>query len=131
MPAGETRSISFTNYTSQANNWSNFAIVLRKADLAEYAVVRADNYGWGAGYDENASLVHNGTQGDWAAWLADMNGAKVTVYVTNCGNGTADIQAVMKGTSGTSYAQYYLGINKLDMNDLNFALTIEGGHLVF
>ena len=131
VPAGETRSISFTNYTSQANNWSNFAIVLRKADLAEYAVVRADNYGWGAGYDGNASLVHNGTQGDWATWLADMNGAKVTVYVTNCGNGTADIQAVMKGTSGTSYAQYYLGINKLDMNDLNFALTIEGGHLVF
>lgn len=131
VPAGETRSISFTNYTSQANNWSNFAIVLRKADLAEYAVVRADNYGWGAGYDGNASLVHNGTQGDWAAWLADMNGAKVTVYVTNCGNGTADIQAIMKGTSGTSYAQYYLGINKLDMNDLNFALTIEGGHLVF
>ena len=34
-------------------------------------------------------------------------------------------------TSGTSYAQYYLGINKVDMNDLNFALTIEGGHLVF
>ena len=94
-------------------------------------MVRADNYGWGAGYDGNASLVHNGTQGDWAAWLADMNGAKVTVYVTNCGNGTADIQAIMKGTSGTSYAQCYLGINKLDMNDLNFALTIEGGHLVF
>ena len=67
----------------------------------------------------------------WATWLADMNGAKVTVYVTNCGNGTTDIQAVMEGTSGTSYAQYYLGINKVDMNDLNFALTIEGGHLVF
>ena len=131
VPIGETKSISFTNYTSLANNWSNFAVVLRKADLAEYAVVRADNYGWGAGYDGNASLVHNGTQGDWATWLADMNGAKVTVYVTNCGNGTTDIQAVMKGTSGTSYAQYYLGINKVDMNDLNFALTIEGGHLVF
>ena len=124
VPTGETKSISFTNYTSLANNWSNFAVVLRKADLAEYAVVRADNYG-------NASLVHNGTQGDWATWLADMNGAKVTVYVTNCGNGTTDIQAVMEGTSGTSYAQYYLGINKVDMNDLNFALTIEGGHLVF
>ena len=31
--------------------------------------------------------------------FADMNGAKVTVYVTNCGNGTADIQAIMEGTS--------------------------------
>lgn len=131
VPAGQTKSISFTNYSSMASNWSNFAVILRKADLAEYAVVRADNFGWGAGYDGNASLVHNGTQGDWAAWLADMNGAKVTVYVTNCGNGTADIQAVMEGTSGATYGQYYLGINNVDMNDLNFALTIEGGHLVF
>lgn len=131
VPAGATKSISFTNYSSMATNWSNFAVILRKADLAEYAVVRADNFGWGAGYDGNASLVHNGTQGDWAAWLADMNGAKVTVYVTNCGNGTADIQAVMEGTSGATYGQYYLGINTVDMNDLNFALTIEGGHLVF
>lgn len=131
VPAGATKSISFTNYSSMASNWSNFAVILRKADLAEYAVVRADNFGWGAGYDGNASLVHNGTQGDWAAWLADMNGAKVTVYVTNCGNGTADIQAVMEGTSGATYGQYYLGINTVDMNDLNFALTIEGGHLVF
>lgn len=131
VPAGETKSVSFTNYSSLANNWSNFAVILRKADLAEYAVVRADNFGWGAGYDGNAGLVHNGTQGDWAAWLADMNGAKVTVYVTNCGNGTADIQAVMEGTSGTVYTQYYLGINNVDMNDLNFALTIEGGHIVF
>lgn len=131
VPAGQTKSISFTNYSSMATNWSNFAVILRKADLAEYAVVRADNFGWGAGYDGNASLVHNGTQGDWAAWLADMDGAKVTVYVTNCGNGTADIQAVMEGTSGATYGQYYLGINTVDMNDLNFALTIEGGHLVF
>lgn len=133
VPAGETKSISFTNYTNMDNNWSNFAVILRKADQdqTEYAVVRADNFGWGAGYDGNASLVQNGTQGDWAAWLADMNGAKVTVYVTNCGNGTADIQAVMEGTSGATYAQYYLGINTVDMNDLNFALTIEGGHLVF
>lgn len=132
VPAGETKSISFTNYTNMDNNWSNFAVILRKADQeTEYAVVRADNFGWGTGYDGNASLVQNGTQGDWAAWLADMNGAKVTVYVTNCGNGTADIQAVMEGTSGATYAQYYLGINTVDMNDLNFALTIEGGHLVF
>ncbi|MCD7925899.1 MAG: bacterial Ig-like domain-containing protein [Bacteroides sp.] len=131
VPAGETKSISFTNYSSMANNWSNFAVILRKADLAEYAVVRADNFGWGAGYDGNTGLINNGTQGDWATWLADMNRAKVTVYVTNCGNGTADIQAVMEGTSGATYAQYYLGINNVDMNDLNFALTIEGGHLVF
>ena len=103
-------------------------MILRKADLTEYAVVRADNYGWGDGY---AACVHNGTQGDWATWLAGMNGAKVTVYVTNCGDGTADVQAVMQGTDDAISTQCYWGINTIDANDLNFALTVDGCHLVF
>ena len=60
-----------------------------------------------------------------------MNGAKVTVYVTNCGNGTADVQVVMQGTDGTTSIQYYLGINTIDPNDLYFALTVDGSCLVF
>lgn len=129
VPVGETKSISFTNYSSLANNWNNFLVVLRKTDIAvEYGVVRADNYGWSNGYE---ACAHGGTQGDWATWLAGMNGAKVTVYVTNCGNGTADIQAVMTGTTGTASAQYYVGINTVDPDDLNFALTVDGCHLVF
>lgn len=131
VPVGETKSITFTNYSSLAGNWNNFVVVLRKADLSEYGVVRADNYGWGAGYEGNASLVTGGTQGDWATWLAGMNGAQVTVYVTNCGNGTADVQAIMEGTTGTTSTQYYLGINTVDVNDLNFALTVDSSHLVF
>lgn len=128
VPVGETKAISFTNYSSLGGNWNNFVVILRKADLAEYAVVRADNYGWGDGY---AACLPYGTQGDWGTWLAGMNGAKVTVYVTNCGNGTADIQAVMEGTTGTTSTQCYLGINTVDPNDLNFALTVDGSHLVF
>ena len=129
VPVGETKSITFTNYSSLAGNYSNFVVVLRKADTAtEYAVVRADNFGWGDGF---AACLYSGTQGDWSTWLAGMNGAKVTVYVTNCGNGTADVQAVMEGTTGTTSTQYYLGINTVDSNDLNFALTVDGCHLVF
>ena len=48
--AGETFVTTFTNYTSGQNNWNNFCVVLCKADNTEYAVVRADNYGWGDGY---------------------------------------------------------------------------------
>lgn len=128
VPAGETRSIAFTNYSSLAGNWNHFVVVLRGAALNEYGVVRADNYGWGDGY---AACRAGGTQGDWATWLAGMNGAKVTVYVTNCGNGTADIQAIMQGTTGTTSTQYYLGINTVDPDDLFFALTVDGSHLVF
>lgn len=128
VPAGQTKSITFTNYSSLSDNWKNFVVILRKADLTEYAVVRADNYGWGTGY---GACTPNGTQGDWATWLAGMNGAKVTVYVTNCGDGTADVQAVMQGTDDAISTQCYWGINTIDANDLNFALTVDGCHLVF
>ena len=128
IPSGQTKCISFTNYSNLAGNWNNFLVVLRKNNGTHYAVVRADNFGWGDGYD---ACVHNGTQGDWSTWLAGMNGSKVTVYVTNCGNGTADIQAVMIGTTSTISTQYYWGINTIDANDLNFALSVDGCHLVF
>lgn len=128
VPVGKTKSITFTNYSNLVSSWNNYVAVLRKSDKTEYAVVRADNYGWGAGYE---ACIHSGTQGDLATWLAGMNGAKVTVYVTNCGNGTADVQAVMDGTTGTTSTQYYLGINTVDPNDLNFALTVDGCHLEF
>ncbi len=128
VPSGQTKCISFTNYSNLAGNWNNFLIVLRKSTGEHYAVVRADNWGWGDGY---AACTSNGTQGDWSTWLAGMNGAKVTVYVTNCGDGTADVQAVMAGTTSTISTQCYWGINTIDANDLNFALSVDGCHLVF
>ena len=128
VPAGETRSFSFTNYTDGLNNWDNFVTILRNADKKEYGVVRADNYGWGNGYD---ACQHDATgAADWAGWLAAMNGAKVTVYVTNCNNGTADVQAVMKGTDGKTYTLYYLGINTVDPANLYVAFTADHCHLV-
>lgn len=128
VPVGETRFIKFTNFTSRVENYHNFVVVLRKSNLIEYAVVRADNYGWG---DEYAACLTSGGQADWVAWRDEMDGAKVTVYVTNCGNGTADVQAVMVGNAGTTSTQYYLGINTIDPNDLNFALTVENAYLIF
>ena len=131
VPAGETREFNFTNYSTLGANWNNFVPILRRADLSEYAVVRADNFGWGAGYDGNPNLVTSGGQADWATWLAAMNGAKCTVWVTNCNNGTADVQCIMHGTDGIDYIQYYLGIRYVDPNDLFVSFTVDGCHLVF
>ena len=126
---GETFVSTFTNYTSGANNWNNFCVVLCSADGAtEYAVVRADDYGWGTGYD---ACTHSGTQGDWATWLAAMDGAKVTTYITNNGNGTADIKAVMIGNDGNTYTQSYTGINTVDPNNCYFNFTIDNSHIEF
>ena len=128
IPAGETFEFNFTNYSSGAGNWNNYVLILRKADLAEYAVVRADNYGWGNGY---AACTPIGTQGDWATWLATMNGAKVKMFVTNCNNGTADVQAIVTGTDGSVTTQSYLGINTINPSDLNVAFTVDSSHLKF
>ena len=125
VAAGETFVTRFTNYTSGQNNWNNFVIVLTKSNNDEYAVVRADNYGWGAGYDNNPNLVTSGGQADWGAWLAAMDGAKVTTAVTNNGDGTADVQAVMEGTDGVTYVQEYKGIAIDDPDDFYFHFEFD------
>ena len=124
----ETFVSTFTNYTSGANNWNNFVVVLCKADNSEYAVVRADNYGWGDGY---AACTPSGGQADWGTWLAAMDGAKVTTYVTNNGDGTADVTAIMVGNDGVTYEQSYIGINTVDPDDFYFRYTVDGCHLEF
>ena len=134
LPAGATREFNLTNYSSGAGNWNNYYVILRDAakSAPEYAVVRADNYGWGSGYD---ACTHVGTQleayADWAGWLATMNGAKVKIYVTNCNNGTADVQAIVTGTDGTETYQWYTGINNINPSDLFVSFTVDGSHLVF
>ena len=125
----ETKVVNFTNYTTGENNWNNFVIVLNKASLAEYAVVRADNYGWGAGYDACTPVMEAGR--DWATWLAAMNGAKVTVKVSNNGDGTADVKAVMLGNDGNVYTQDYIGINTIDPENFFFRFTVDNSYLVF
>ena len=125
----ETFVSTFTNYTSGANNWNNFVVVLCKADNSEYAVVRADNYGWGDGYAACTPTCDNG--GDWGTWLSAMDGAKVTTYITNNGDGTADVKAVMIGNAGNTYTQEYKGINTVDPDNFYFRYTVDGCHLEF
>lgn len=134
VPAGETRAFSFTNLGG-ADNWNNYVVVLRNAALAEYVVVRSDNYGW-TGDNSGPYGWKNCTAGstgaaDWATWLAGMNGAKVVVYVTNNNNGTADVLAITTGTDGKVNTQYYYGIDGVDANDLFVDFTVDSSCLKF
>lgn len=131
VPVGSTYQVDFTNYTSAGSNWNNYVVILRSMNrMPEYGVMRADNYGWASGYDNNPLLRLSGGQADWAAWLAAMNGAKCTAYVTNTGNGTADVQIIMNGNDSKVYYQYYLGV-LVNMDDLGLAFTIDHSHIVF
>ena len=124
---GQTAVIKFTNYSNLRGNWNNFLAVLRSG-AAEQTVLRADNWGWGAGYEASDK---SGGQVDWATWLAAMNGAQVTAYFTNCGNGTVDAQFIMVGTDGNTYNQYYLGLNNFDPSDVQVGFSVDGSHLNF
>ena len=129
ISAMETKVVSFTNYSSCAENWNNFCIVLCKDDNSEYAVVRADNYGWGNGYAACTPVMEEGR--DFGVWKPAMDGAKVTAYITNNGDGTADVKAVMVGNNNVTYTQEYKGINTIDPDNFYFRFTVDGCHLVF
>ena len=127
----ETFVSTFTNYAGGAN-WNNFVIVLASQDgSTEYGVLRADNWGWGTGWGGEVlgeKCTPSGGQADWGAWLAAMDGAKVTIYV----DGTADVRCEMLGTDGNTYKQDYIGLNTVtDPNDFYFHLTVDGCHLEF
>lgn len=128
IESNKSYSTTFTNYTSGANKYNNYVVVLRKADKTEYCCLRSDDYGWG---DSFASCTHsNSASADWGAWLAQMNGAKVTVTVTNYGDNTADVVAEVTGTEGLTSTQKYLGI-PVESADLYLDFTTDGCHYVF
>ena len=93
------------------------------ADYKEYAVVRADNYGWGAGYENIATAE---CDWNWDTFKTDMDGADVELTITNNGD-TADIVAKVTSAGGTTYNQSYKGI-AVD-GDLYYCLTVDGSFI--
>ena len=124
---GQTYVHYFTNYTNGAENWNNFIITLVKGDGSEYCFVRADNWGLGTSYWDGCQSC----DWNWEQFKANMDGAKVTTYITNNGDGTANVVAVVIGADGNTYTQKYMGLKDIAPNDFGFKLSMEKAHLVF
>lgn len=133
VPSGESVTVNFVNYTDGLANWHNFLVVLQNvadvhsaddnADYKEYGVMRADNFGWGAGYDGIATPE---CDWDWATFMTDMDGASVELTITNNGD-TADVVAKVTLADGTVHNQSYKGV-AVD-GDLYYCLTVENAFL--
>lgn len=133
IAAGESATVNFINYTSTLANWNNFLVILQNvpevhsaegnADYKEYAVLRADNWGWGAGY-ENIAVAE--CDWNWDTFTTDMDGASVELTITNNGD-TADVVAVVTTAAGTVYNQKYTGI-AVD-GDLYYCLSVDAAFL--
>ena len=133
VKAKETKVVSFTNYTDSGNDyWHTFIIQLNNS-----ICFRADNAGWGPGWDSWTGNINDHCTAsieadrNWDAWRAAMNGAKVTAYITNNGDGTADIRLTMIGSDGNVYTQDYLGIKNVDTDNFYFRICVEFDHVVF
>lgn len=119
LAEGETVTVKLNNYSMGAANWNNYCMVFTNvetpghsmpsdvAGYAEYAVVRADLYGWGdAAYALNVVsnnwLVTEDGDADWAAWRAGMTDAEVTLSLTRNGSDIT-IEATAVCANGQTY----------------------------
>ncbi len=130
VPAGKTLKYVFTNYGS-GNNWNNFLVEAFNEDFSFYYTVRADNWGWGK--DVAAANFNDPKVCDWDFdnFVANLQGAEVTVYVTNNGNGNVDIECVAKTADGTkTFHQAYYGLSGFSADNVWSHLTVDGSHLV-
>ena len=137
IPANKTLHMEFTNYSSKAQNWNNWLVVLtnnveRGADgYSEYCVLRADNYGWqGAKNTANdqtwfTSLASNY---NWDTFKDEMDGSKVVLEVKRLG-ATVTIRADITATSGNTYFEEFVIDCGDGTQDVGMFLTTEQGHL--
>ena len=124
VPSGESRTFKMKCYSDNAANWHSPSTILRKANMAEYAVVRMDNFGWGDGYS-TATLT---SDWDWDVFTANINDSDIEITITNNGDNTADIEYNVTYANGNTHFQKYAGIT-VDSSDLTTALVIEGAYL--
>lgn len=127
VPSGESVSYKMMVYSDNRENWHSVCTILRNAELAEYAVVRMDNWGWGAGYDGIAT-----TECDWNfdVFAANINMSLVEITVTNNGDDTADIRYDVVYANGETHFQLYKGI-AVKSADLQMNFVPEAAYVVF
>ncbi len=117
---GDTKTVKLKNYSNAANNWENYVLVLSSTkseahklpvdqdptNYKEYAVLRADAYGWAAPEGDSAAApdCYNFTTDfdDWVSWLNAMKGADVEITLSRKG-GEVDIKMVDTGADGKAY----------------------------
>ena len=95
---GDTKTVKLKNWSDGVNNWDNYVLVFTNEETeahknpnadgagsenhVEYAVLRADAYGW-----DDCTFEYETSWGDdWATWLNAMKAADVTLKITRNDN---------------------------------------------
>ena len=129
-----TFSFAFTNHTDRANPWDNWILAITNGEerglssYKEYAVIRADAYGWGDYATEAQRTAGMAHDYDMSTFAADMDGANVSLNVTISG-GKMDMEAITTTTDGRTFTYTYT-VSGLPAGAKGAFLTTEKGHLV-
>lgn len=135
--SGETKTVSFQLRSDNAANWHCPVVILRTADKAEYATLRADNFGYRETLDNNiategATLDSNW---DWDFFASSLDGSVYTLTVSNYADSVAVLMDVVDGR-GQARHQYFHHVGKGNTanagpDDLYFGVTTEAAYLLF
>ncbi len=156
LEPGKVYTVPFINYSSLDNIYNNYVIVLRDGKReangdtssggVEYAVLRADNFGWGTSWDKcvhSATIADKkveekvgGDSGDFVSvasskdWLSEMNGAScVATFTVNYT--TVDVEIIVNGTAGTVSSQKYSSISFDSSKPLTLDFTVDHSCIKF
>ena len=136
----KTLTLKFQNFSSKANNWSNWlAVVTNDADrgadgYSEYVVLRADNYAWQYGLNTGPDSTHDWytsltSNFNWDIFADEMDGSTVEMTIMRS-NAVVTIHADITAASGNQYFEEFV-INCGDgTQNVRAFLTTENGHLV-
>ena len=130
VPEGESAVRRFYLYTDGLALWNNFLVILKstaeepegEAGNDEYATVRADHYGTGAGFKNAVSE----SDWNWDSFCSDVNGALMELTVSNKGK-TAEVSITATAADETVYHQTYKDI--ATDGPLFFCLSVENACL--
>lgn len=119
----------FYNYTDGLENWTNWLAVIATGERGcegylEYAVIRADNFGWGANW-EQATL---NCDFNFDTFKQDMQGAHVDLTIERFGE-TVTSTAIVTTTTGTVYT-YKVTIPGITNPSITTWLLCERAHLL-
>lgn len=138
LEANQTLTLSFTNYSDQAENFHNWlAVVTNDVDRAaegysEYFVLRNDNYGWAGGKntkDDTSWYTSLTSNFNWDTFKEDMDGAEVVLTLERKG-AQVTLNADITAADGvTKYFEKFV-INCGDgTQKIRLFMTTEAGHL--
>lgn len=149
IESGKTYVFDFENHSNIAQFYNNYVMVFtneaayngqgQSPDYFEYAVIRADNWGWSA---TGENIAHNGTEIVKGGNIAELFATPESFYeivkdanvslTINRKDDLVATEAIVTSISDPSKSYTYTATFSMDTKDgeLYFGMTLEGAHLV-